>query len=99
MKRRSSLRLMGWPMPPTSGDVRQLLIFASLVHLAGGKLHRLDDVLVTRTTAQVAGDSPTNLFLRGVGVLLKQCVRRHQHTGRAEAALQTVLFFKSLLQR
>src|SRR5271156_5363455 len=98
MNRRSSLRLMGWPMPPISGDVRQLPIFAPFVHLAGGKLHRLDDVLVSRTAAQVAGDSPTNLFLRGIWILRQQCVGGHQHARGTESALQTVLFLESLLQ-
>src|ERR1700752_1278617 len=89
---------MEWPMPPTSGDVRQPM-FSSLFHLAGSKLDRLDDVLITGASAQVSGDSPAYFFLAGMGILLEQRVGRHQHARRAVAALQSMLFFEALLQR
>src|SRR5260370_41299438 len=97
MKRRSSLRLMGWPMPPISGDVGEIM-FPSLLHLAGGILDSFDDVLVPGTTAQVPGDAPANLFFRRIRILLKEGVGRHQHARRAVAALQSMLFFESCLQ-
>src|SRR6516162_10224556 len=98
MKRRSSLRLMAWPMPPTSGDVRQLMFF-SLRHLVGRKLDRLHNVLVAGAAAQIARDAPANLFLTGRWILLQKDIRRHQHARCAVAALQPVLLFESFLQR
>src|ERR1700722_10236472 len=97
MKRRSSLRLMEWPMPPTSGDVRQPIL-ASFCHLAGGKLHRLDDVLVTGAAAQISGDAPADFLLSGVRILLEQSVGRYEHARGAVTALQSMLLFKTLLQ-
>src|SRR5271170_30589 len=98
MKRESSLRLMEWPMPPISGDVWKSIFF-SLLYLAGGILHGFDNVLVPRTTAQVAGNSPANLLLAGIRVRLEQSIRRHQHPRSAIAALQAMLFFEAFLQR
>src|SRR5271170_4271677 len=97
MKRRSSLRLMEWPIPPISGDVGKI-IFTSLLHPGGGILYGLHNVLVSGTAAQVSGNPPANLLLAGVRVIAEQGIRRHQHARRAEAALQTMLFLKSLLQ-
>src|SRR5271165_895105 len=98
MKRRSSLRLIEWPMPPISGDVRQI-IFTSLLHLGGGVLNGFHNILVPGTAAQIPGDPPADLFLAGIRVLAQQGIRRHQHARSAEAALQTMLFLESLLQR
>src|SRR5580704_74993 len=98
MKRRSSLRLIEWPMPPASGDVRQI-IFTSLLHLAGGVLYCLHDVLVASTAAQIPRDAPTNLLLAGIRVFAQQSIRRDQHARRAEPALQAMLFLEPLLQR
>src|SRR5271156_1937276 len=98
MNRRSSLRLMEWPMPPISGDVGKI-IFTSLIHLGGGILYGLHNVLVPGTAAQISGNPPTNLLLTGVRVLAQQGIGRHQHARRAEAALETMLFLESLLQR
>ena len=64
-----------------------------------GVLHGLHDVLISGAAAQVAGDAPANVVFAGLGILLKQRIRRHQHAGRAEAALQAVLFFEAFLQR
>src|SRR6516165_8703119 len=97
MKRRSSLRLMAWPIPPTSGDVRQLMLF-SLRHLFGCKLNSLHDVLVSGAPAQIAGDTPADLLLTGRRILLQKDIRRHQHARRAIAALQPVFLFESFLK-
>src|ERR1700757_1640615 len=98
MKRRSSLRLIGWPMPPTSGDVRQI-IFSSLLHLVRGILNGLDDVLVPGTTAQIPRNPPADLFFVGAWVISEQGIGRHQHAGRAESTLQAVLLLEPFLQR
>src|SRR5215469_7556168 len=89
---------MAWPIPPTSGDVRQLMLF-SLRHLFGCKLNSLHDVLVSGAPAQIAGDTPADLLLTGRRILLQKDIRRHQHARRAIAALETVLLLESLLQR
>src|ERR1700745_3508894 len=98
MNRRSSLRLMGWPMPPTSGDVRQLMFF-SLPHLGGRELDRFHDVLITGATAEIARDAPANFFLARRWIFFEEDIRRHEHARRAVAALKTVLLLESFLQR
>src|SRR5271168_193447 len=98
MKRRSSLRLIGWPIPPTSGDVRQS-IFASLLYLCGSIPHGFDDVLVSGATAEISGNSPANLLFAGIRIRLEQSIGRHQHAWSAITALQAMLFFETFLQR
>jgi hypothetical protein len=62
-------------------------------------LDRFHDVLVAGATAEVARNSPTNVFLGRMRFFLEQGTSRHDHAGRAEPALKTVFFFESLLQR
>jgi hypothetical protein len=70
-----------------------------LRHLACGVLNRFHNILIARAAAQIAGDSPTNVALGWLGILLQECVRRHQHAGSTEPALQTMLLFEAFLQR
>src|SRR5260370_25984990 len=110
MKRGSSLRLIEWPMPPTSGEVRGVAM-ASDSFLArprfllarprcsGGVLDGLDDVVVPRAPAEVAGDGPADVGFGGVRIRLQKRAARHHHAGGAVAALQTVLLVKALLDR
>src|SRR6266700_509068 len=66
-------------------------------HRLGGGLHCLDDVHVTRTSAEVAFEAPADLILGRVGVLLEQVGRGHDEAGRAVPALQSVLIPEGLL--
>src|SRR5437773_2372496 len=109
MKRASSLRSRDTPRPfscvsrsivsgveamanlPVSGRLRRERLRRVL--------DRLDDVLVARAAAQVAGHPVADLLLRRARVLLQQPVRAGDHPGRAVAALQAVLLRERLLQR
>src|SRR5680860_67861 len=62
-------------------------------------LDRLDDVLISRAATQVARQRPADLFFVGGRIVLEQRRRSEHHAGRAKAALQSVLFFESLLER
>src|SRR6185295_8736374 len=98
MKRGSSFRLMEWPSPPISNVVCGA-IASPLPRQRGRVLDRLDDVDVAGAAAEIAGNRvPDFRFARTIG-LRQQPVGGHQHAGRAEAALQSVLLAEALLQR
>jgi len=48
-------------------------------------LHRLDDVLIPRAAAEVAGEGQADFLLGRVRMLCKSGRERHQEAGRAEA--------------
>src|SRR5579884_564549 len=102
MKRGSSLRLTGRPMPPrvAVSGMRRLLggCRRLAAQLGGAVLNRLDDVHVAGAATEVAGDAEPDLRLGRVGVLVQQRLGGHDHPGRAEAALQPVLLPEALLQ-
>ena len=65
-----------------------------------GVLHRLDDVVVARAAAQVAGERRRGSRASdGSGLRCEQVGRRHDHARRAVAALEAVLGPEALLQR
>src|SRR5690348_10432481 len=66
-------------------------------HVSRGVLDRLDDVHVSRASAQVPRDRLTNLELRWRGISFEQCDGRHHHARCAEATLERVLFLERLL--
>ena len=70
-----------------------------LRHLVGGVLHGLDDVVIAGTAAEVAGETVSDLGLGRAWVLLEQVVRRHDHAGCAEAALEPVHLPEAFLKR
>src|SRR5262245_46043951 len=65
----------------------------------GGALDRRDDVLIPGASAQVAADRLHDGVAVRVRVGAQELHRAHQHAGRAEAALQTMLLPKRLLHR
>src|SRR5687767_285172 len=91
MKRRSSLRLTEAPMP--------LLAMASAPHVRGGRLDRLDDIVIAGAAAQIAIEPLPDLPLRGIRLALEQVDRAHDHARRAEAALQRMVLAKGRLHR
>src|SRR6266511_3381487 len=97
MKRASSLRLTLRPSQPLCSV--STAVISRLLHLLGGPLHRLDDVLVAGAAANVPGQRPADLLLRRVRVLLQQRGAHEQHPRRAEPALQAVLLVEALLKR
>src|SRR4029450_10873619 len=101
MKRGSSLRLMEWPMPPTSAlgrgvvvmscvlpPPRGVVVLSGLLPLPGRVLNGLDDVDVPRAPAEVAGDGVADLVFLGVLRLLQGGVAGQHHARRAEPAVQ-----------
>src|SRR3990172_1275307 len=67
-------------------------------HLFGGALHCLDDVLVTRAAAQIAGHPVADFLLRRIGRFFQQAIGAGDHARRAVAALQGVLLVECFLQ-
>jgi hypothetical protein len=57
------------------------------------------DVVVAGTAADVTGEVVTDFTLRRIRVSLEQLADAHDHTRRAEAALQCVVFVESRLNR
>src|SRR5207247_7093449 len=67
--------------------------------LVRGVLDRLHDIYGGGASAQVPGDRAANLFLRWMRIFLEQRDGAHHHSGRAEAALEAMLFDEALLNR
>ena len=65
----------------------------------GRGFHRVDDVLISGAAADVALEAVADLLLGRVGIAIDDLLGRHDHAGRAEAALQSVLVPESLLHR
>src|SRR5262245_13649614 len=100
MNRKSSTRRTGWPIPV-------LLMAASPCapltrhprrHRLRAGCDRLDDVVVARATAEI----PIQLFANGhlvelVSPARDDVDRGHDHAGRAETALQSVILPKCFL--
>src|SRR5262245_48235775 len=99
MKRGSSLRLIEWPIPPTSAVVRGSMVSSSLPKLGRRVLDGLHDVHVARTAAEVARDRVPDVALGGRLVLAQERNARHHHAGRAVAALEAVLLPEAFLDR
>jgi hypothetical protein len=62
------------------------------------RLDGVDDGLVACTAAIIAGEMFANLFSIRARRLPQQILRRHQHPGRTEAALQCIAFPECGLQ-
>ena len=56
-----------------------------------GGFHCVDDVLVSRAATDVALEPMTNLVFGGGRIAIEDLLRRHDHAGRAESALEAVL--------
>src|SRR5688500_6363910 len=67
--------------------------------LLGGRMDGAHDVMVARAPAEIPLETGADLLLGRMRVAAEQLVRRHDHSGRAEAALKSVLFGERLLQR
>src|SRR5919201_21881 len=65
----------------------------------GGLLHRLDDVRVSRATAEIAFEPVANVALARLRIAREQLTGREDHSGRAEPALEPVLVPEGLLHR
>src|SRR5690242_17398754 len=74
-------------------------LLVSAVLMVGRPADGGDDVLVTGTAADRAGDSRADLLIGWIRIRVEQRTTRHQHPGGAEAALQGVQLVESLLDR
>src|SRR5262245_56196325 len=94
IRRGSSRRLIGEPKmrAPIS------ILLSGLGHPAGRVFHRRHDVLVARASAEVALEADADLRVARMRILLEQIAGRHDHSRRAEAALQAVVLPEGLLQ-
>src|ERR687892_1095492 len=105
MNRASSLRLTLWPMPVMASSTTAISAPLALraagdllgFHLVTRPLHRFDDVHVAGAATDVAGQRPANLVFGGVWIVFQERGRGKHHPGRAEAALQAVLFLEGFL--
>src|SRR5258708_7362641 len=70
---------------------------SACTHLLGSMLDSSHDVLIACAAADIALESLANLFFCWIGIILEQLIRGHNHTRRAEAALQTMLLPEALL--
>src|SRR6266849_5034174 len=86
------------PASPGRSSTEEIRLFLG-GHRVGGPLDRFHDVVVAGAAAQVALELVADLLLRGFRVALEHLVDGHDHAGRAEAALQTVLLPEALLDR
>src|SRR5712672_1934786 len=68
-------------------------------HDCSGVEHRADDLVITGTPAEVAGEPIARLFLGRVQVLVEQRLGRDDKSRRAEAALQRRMLEEFLLHR
>src|SRR5437660_2815756 len=66
-------------------------------HLLRGGLDLLYDVDIAGTPRKIPVDTPANLLVCRVGIPLQEEEARHQHSWGTVAALQSVVFPKSLL--
>jgi hypothetical protein len=86
--------------PVVTGYARSLVVSdRSAAHLLCGELYRLDDVLIAGAAAQVTLEVVPDLGLTRVRNALKQIVGGHDHSRRAETALQAMLFPEPFLDR
>src|SRR5258705_3407734 len=69
------------------------------MHRANSLNDGRDDVLVTRTAADVACEPVAHRLGRGLGIEFGEIDRTHDHSWRTESALQSVLLVESLLHR
>jgi hypothetical protein len=63
------------------------------------RFNRANDVVVSGATTDVTGQVVANFAFGRIRMLLKQLADAHNHSRRAEAALQCVVFLKGRLNR
>jgi len=79
--------------------VQSLSVCSLAAKLYSSPQHRLHNILVTSTTAEISRKSPSNFILCGIWVCFKQCLCRQHHSRRTESALQSMLVLKAFLDR
>src|SRR6266540_4370160 len=99
-RRWSSLRGMLWPAQPRLVSCSSTVSGFSIVSITLRRpLDRFDDVHIPRAAADVSLDRLADLRLARARVRVEQVLGRHQHSGRAVAALEGVIVAERLLER
>tara|TARA_B100000676_G_C18074101_1_gene846428 strand:+ start:584 stop:1009 length:426 start_codon:yes stop_codon:yes gene_type:complete len=70
-----------------------------LAHAVGAGLYRFHNVMVAGAAADVTFKPFPDFFFARIRVVLYQIQCAHNHTGRAKAALQSMIFAKCFLHR
>src|SRR3954471_9338829 len=83
---------------PMTFVVRSVTAISPPLRVCRG-LHGLDDVVIAGAAAEVALEPVADLVVRRVRMLLQEARRRHDHPGRAVAALQRVVLLERALHR
>ena len=68
-------------------------------HFRTRPLDGLDNIVIACAAAEITGDAPADLIFRRIVVMFKQFDAAHDHTRRAEAAVQSMVLLESFLQR
>src|SRR5438445_10149984 len=99
MNRGSSRRLIDLPIRRSMVAVAMALPSLLPGHLLGRPLDRLHDVVVAGAPAEVAFELVADLLFGRLWIALQHLMGGQDHAGRAEAALQAVLFPEAVLGR
>ena len=62
-----------------------------------GRFDGLNNLNIARAATQVSSNAVPDFFLSGAGIFIEQCLRREDHSGRTEAALDRTMFNESVL--
>src|SRR5947199_3654872 len=93
------LRIIGSPITDHRSPVTNPQSPLLPGHSLGRILDRVNDVRVTGATTQISFQRMSDLLAAGFGISLEQLHPGDDHSGRAIAALQTMAFPESLLNR
>src|SRR5262249_16698396 len=102
---RTHMHLWGAIAPPHCAKVRYWrtnglrLIRRTRAHFGGGGAHRLDDILIPGTAAQIGREHVDQVHIADVGLAFEHADDQHEETRRAEAALQPVMVHEGALER
>src|SRR5262249_29184626 len=96
--------LWGAIAPPYCAKVRYWrtnglrLIRRTRAHFGGGGAHRLDDILIPGTAAQIGREHVDQVHIADVGLAFEHADDQHEEARRAEAALQPVMVHEGALE-
>lgn len=79
--------------------VVQPITIYQLLHLLTRQLHRIYNMLIPRTAAQIPRKCVADFIFGGIWILFEEWNHAHQNPWRAVAALKSVGFPEGLLQR
>src|SRR6266508_539597 len=84
---------------PTTFSLFVSVFTSGSPHFSRGVEHRIDDLVITGTAAEIAREPVAHFFFRRIGIALEQRTRGDEYSGRAVAALQCRVLEEFSLQR